>query len=276
MPGTYDTETAEQYVEYSSQFPFYRQLGERLVELVDIKEGMNVVDLGCGTGIVTRLLLERIGVPGRLIALDMSQAMLAEARRNLPDGRVKFVNASAEKLHDFVNDADVVVSNAAFWQMDQNKTLEAIWQTLSPGGCFAFNLSQGKFNFRNTDLAMPPGTFLKQGDILARMRELAEKKFDLRFKPTASSKVPDIDSIARQMHSHHFQIASHETLLLERSVTDMWAFMRIPEWTNNFEGLSYDQRMQILDETMSEFAVDSKFVSRWIFFKVTKPVDQST
>lgn len=55
----------------------------RAIELLELKEGDTVLDIGCGTGLSFDAIEERIGRSGRLIGLDYTDAMLAEAQRRV-------------------------------------------------------------------------------------------------------------------------------------------------------------------------------------------------
>jgi ubiquinone/menaquinone biosynthesis C-methylase UbiE len=50
------------------------------IQALNLKRGDTVVDIGCGTGLNFRLLQEAIGPEGQIIGVDLSEAMLAEAR----------------------------------------------------------------------------------------------------------------------------------------------------------------------------------------------------
>jgi SAM-dependent methyltransferase len=51
-----------------------------LSSLLDLRPGMNVLEVGCGTGQITGWLAQQV-TPGSVVALDFSEAMLDEARR---------------------------------------------------------------------------------------------------------------------------------------------------------------------------------------------------
>ncbi|MGH7722563.1 MAG: class I SAM-dependent methyltransferase [Candidatus Dormibacteria bacterium] len=98
-----------------------------------------VVDAGCGTGRVTRHLLDRLP-RGRVVALDASEAMLAQAQRRLgADHRVRYVHAdllslTAEDLGDAAP-ADAVFSTATFhWVLDHGRLFANIASVLRAGG----------------------------------------------------------------------------------------------------------------------------------------------
>jgi trans-aconitate 2-methyltransferase len=110
--------------------------GKRLLETLALRGDETVLDAGCGTGRLTRLLLERLP-HGHLIALDVSQQMLQAARDNLePDfrGRVEFVHGDllAINLDRIVQ---VVFSTATFhWVSDHPRLFRNLARALEPGG----------------------------------------------------------------------------------------------------------------------------------------------
>src|SRR5207244_1679106 len=53
------------------------------VEQLELREGDDVLDVGCGTGLSFPLIEERIGAEGRLIGIDLSPDMLAKARERV-------------------------------------------------------------------------------------------------------------------------------------------------------------------------------------------------
>jgi ubiquinone/menaquinone biosynthesis C-methylase UbiE len=53
------------------------------VEALCLQKGNTVVDLGCGTGLNFTLLQEQIGPEGKIIGVDLTDAMLAEAHQRV-------------------------------------------------------------------------------------------------------------------------------------------------------------------------------------------------
>jgi trans-aconitate 2-methyltransferase len=100
--------------------------------------GGRMADLGCGTGELTRLAHERLGM-AETIGIDRSAAMLARAAEHAGAG-LRFVKddlATAEPDGTF----DVVVSNAALhWLADQHTVLARWIAALRPGGQVAFQV----------------------------------------------------------------------------------------------------------------------------------------
>ena len=71
---------AEKYERFVASW--FRPWAEDLVERAGLKPGDHVIDVACGTGIVTRAAAPVIGPDGSLVATDLNEDMLAEARRH--------------------------------------------------------------------------------------------------------------------------------------------------------------------------------------------------
>jgi SAM-dependent methyltransferase len=104
------TEAAEFY-EAAFVPALFRKWAERLAASVPIGPGGSVLDVACGTGVVARLLAERVGPNGRVVGLDLNDAMLAVARRLRPDLRWERGDAGALPFDD--GSFDLVVSQGA-------------------------------------------------------------------------------------------------------------------------------------------------------------------
>jgi ubiquinone/menaquinone biosynthesis C-methylase UbiE len=61
--------------------PLWRDIREATHDLLAVRAGDRILEAGCGTGEAARALAHRVGSRGRVVALDRSAAMLAEARR---------------------------------------------------------------------------------------------------------------------------------------------------------------------------------------------------
>jgi len=79
--------TVEQAEAYEAQFVpvLFDQWARLLVDAAGIQPGQVVLDVACGTGVVTRKVADRLGGDGRVTGLDLSEAMLTVARRLRPD-----------------------------------------------------------------------------------------------------------------------------------------------------------------------------------------------
>ena len=134
-------------LERFAQHPFYQEVNRRLVALTGLHRGQSVVDLGAGTGAVTRLLVEQVGCPeAEVIAIEPSETALDAAKRNLEnigDAVVRFVQGGAEKLSVLVKkpvDA-IFFCNAIHLVPEKQQVLLEIKRTLREDGTFSFNTS---------------------------------------------------------------------------------------------------------------------------------------
>lgn len=134
--------------------PFRDLLG--LVEPPEPPDGRDgparALDLGCGTGRLTRVLHERLAKAGpvRTLGVDRSAAMLAESDAHAGDG-LAFERAD---LATFEPDGpqDVVFSNAALhWLPDHRALVARIASWLAPGGQLAVQVPA---NFRHPSHAL--------------------------------------------------------------------------------------------------------------------------
>ena len=106
-----------------------------LLDLVEPCPGGRVVDLGCGTGELTRALHERTRA-GSTLGLDSSQAMLERSAAHAGDGLTFELGDIAEWAPS--EQVDLVFSNAALhWVDDHDELFTRLTATLSPGGQLA-------------------------------------------------------------------------------------------------------------------------------------------
>ncbi len=59
---------------------FLQDYSRRLIETAAIKRGSRVLDVACGTGVVTRVAADRAGAEGYVVGLDFNAGMLSRAR----------------------------------------------------------------------------------------------------------------------------------------------------------------------------------------------------
>jgi SAM-dependent methyltransferase len=86
-----------------------RRVGERFLSWLEIHFGADWVDVGCGTGVLTRSICELYD-PHTVIGIDPSKRFLVAARTATRDSRVEFLEGEGEQLPVDDRSADVVVS----------------------------------------------------------------------------------------------------------------------------------------------------------------------
>ena len=108
------------------------------VAVAELREGETVLDLGSGGGIDVLLSARRVGPTGRAIGVDMTDEMLALARRNAADAgadNVEFRKGTIEALPLDDASVDVVISNCVInLASDKPAVFREIARVLRPGG----------------------------------------------------------------------------------------------------------------------------------------------
>jgi ubiquinone/menaquinone biosynthesis C-methylase UbiE len=127
--------------EFYDRSPYFPIAGQRLVELAEIPRGARVLDVACGTGAVLFPAAERVGNDGRVIGIDLAEAMVAKTSaevklRGIRQAEVRRMNAEALQFDDA--SFDRVTCGFALWFIpDLHRALSEMHRVLSPGGRIA-------------------------------------------------------------------------------------------------------------------------------------------
>jgi arsenite methyltransferase len=109
--------------------------------VADLHPGETVLDLGSGAGADVLISAKRVGRAGRAIGLDMTDEMLALARRNATEAgveNVEFVKGYIEEIPLPDASVDVVISNCVInLAADKQRVVREAARVLRPGGRFA-------------------------------------------------------------------------------------------------------------------------------------------
>ena len=111
------------------------------IRLLDLQGGERVLDVGCGTGVLTRQIAQRLSGPGaRVVGLDAAPKMIQVARRHavgLP--HVRFDVGVAETLTYGDSAFDCAVSTFFFLHIDvdlKRRALAELRRVIKPGHAF--------------------------------------------------------------------------------------------------------------------------------------------
>ncbi|MDQ3758392.1 MAG: methyltransferase domain-containing protein [Actinomycetota bacterium] len=148
--------------EYDHQAAPHEDWSDQILSRLELKGDETVLDAGCGTGRLTKRLVERVP-DGRVIGVDASSAMLEKAREHLGDD-ADLRQADLTQLN-FDEDVDAVYSSAVFHWIQGHEAL-----------------------FRSLHGVMRPGAALEaqfggQGNIVEIERALDALAGDERFAP---------------------------------------------------------------------------------------------
>ena len=130
--------------------PSSRALAEEMLQGLDLSSPTNVVELGPGTGVVTRVIAERLGPKSQALAIDIEPEFVAAIARRFP--RVEAVCGSAADLPALLRQRHMfpaahIISGLPFASLPPGITtsiLDAIKASLAHGGTFTtFQYLQG-------------------------------------------------------------------------------------------------------------------------------------
>ena len=109
--------------------------------LAELRPGETVLDLGSGGGIDVLLSARRVGPTGKAYGLDMTDEMLALARKNQREAgvtTVEFLKGEIEAIPLPDATVDVIISNCVInLSGDKDKVIAEAFRVLRPGGRFA-------------------------------------------------------------------------------------------------------------------------------------------
>jgi len=103
-----------------------------MAERLDIGEGRTVLDLGAGTGKLTRALVQ---TGARVIAVEPGERMLAELRRAVPG--VESLQGAAEAIPLEDDSVDAIAVGQAFHWFRHDEAVPELHRVLRPGGAVA-------------------------------------------------------------------------------------------------------------------------------------------
>jgi ubiquinone/menaquinone biosynthesis C-methylase UbiE len=121
---------------------FFNPYADDLVGRLAVHDGMRILEVACGTGIVTRRLVAKLGGRGSIVATDLNEAMFANARKGLPGpGDAKWRHADGTSLPFESRSFDAVVCQfGLMFFPDKAAGAREAFRVLTPGGVYLFNV----------------------------------------------------------------------------------------------------------------------------------------
>lgn len=114
---------------YDQKHSFVSEYGKSLIPLLEPQPGESILDLGCGTGHLTKAIAE---TGAHVVGIDSSPSMIETARTTYPD--LEFLVADARDF-SFPTTFDAIFSNAALhWIPEAEEVVRCIVAALKPGG----------------------------------------------------------------------------------------------------------------------------------------------
>ncbi|MEE9284251.1 MAG: class I SAM-dependent methyltransferase [Dehalococcoidia bacterium] len=259
-----------------AQHPFYQEVNRRLIALAALRPGQRVVDLGAGTGTVTRLLVAEVasGPGAEVIAVEPSESALDIASRNLENIRgavVSFVQGRGERLSLLVRrPADAVFfCNAIHLVKEKAEAMKEVASTLRQGGTFSFNTSfyQG---------AEPPEAEQFYRRWMMRAMRVLKRRYDLtpdRHKVEARVRLSE-EEYLQLLREHGFQVKKKEVVKVEMSLKAMEDISEYSLWIEGvLPGVPLKEGSEALKEGAREAFADLGLTSsprNWLLIVASK------
>lgn len=117
----------------------WAELRQTWLDFSGVRAGDRVLDVGCGTGVVTRDLAQRVGRQGRVVGIDPSTRLIEEAVRRIEGndlkGRIEFRCADGAALPLPDGRFDLVVASAVFGHVQNGmEVLKEMFRVARPSG----------------------------------------------------------------------------------------------------------------------------------------------
>ncbi len=114
---------------------FMQDYSRRLVEAAAIESGYRVLDIACGTGVVTRLAASAAGPQGKVIGFDLNAGMLARARASEGTATIDWREGSVtEMLFGDASFDRILCQHGLQFFPDKVAALTEMYRVLAPGG----------------------------------------------------------------------------------------------------------------------------------------------
>ena len=224
----------------------YVQYGEEnVLELLDIKPGERILDLGCGTGHLTQEIKNH---GAEVVGIDASAEMIEQASRKNPE--VSFAVADATDFH-FDEKFDAVFSNATLhWIHKADEAIGHIYDSLKTDGRFVAEMG-GKDNMKQ---------------MIAATQKVLEKYSYHKLAERKAWYFPSLGEYTSKLEKAGFRVTF--AIHFDRPTLLQDGCVGVAKWLNMFgdtffEGIDEIEKKQIVAEITDLLEPDYNIDGEW-------------
>jgi ubiquinone/menaquinone biosynthesis C-methylase UbiE len=228
----------------------FQQWADHTLDAAHVQTGQHVLDIACGTGVVSRAAAARVGASGSVIGFDINEGMLAVAAHRSPEIEFRQGNASALPFEDARFDAVVCQFGLMFFP-DRPLALQEMMRVLRPGGHLAVTVWDS--------LDHTPG-----------YKTLIDLLFDLFGEEAAAEMRPpfvlgntnELQSIFAQAGIPNATITTHMGTARFPSLEE-WLYTEIKGWVlaDKLDDAQYDQLRAAAPEYLAQFITPDEAIA---------------
>lgn len=239
--GQLQGSAAEVYAEFFVP-ALFAEWPARVLDAVGVRAGESVLDVACGTGVLTRAAATRVGQDGEVVGLDINANMLAMAKQRAPE--IEWRSGAAEQLPFAAASFDRVVSQfGLMFFADRVQALREMRRVVGPGGKVAVAVWGS--------LDKTPG--------YAAMVALLEQLFgasvaDKLRAPYILGDVDALHALCAAAGMPDAQLATHTGTARFPSL-QQWVYTDIKGWTlaDDINDAQYTRLLQAAEEGLQQF-----------------------
>ena len=220
----------------------FQQWASLVADAAQISSNMRVLDVACGTGILTREVSERVGANGSVVGLDPNEGMLVVAKRKAPE--IEWRQAYAEVLPFDSSSFDAVVCQFGLMFFENRRAaLEETVRVLRQGG----------------HLAVAVWDLLENIPGYATVTKLLERLFGTEVaetmgEPFVLGNTKILQSLFADAGVSNARIMTHEETARFPSI-DSWVYTEIKGWTlaDMIDDVQYQRLLQEAEKELRQF-----------------------
>lgn len=221
----------------------FTQFGKRLVEHMHLAPGMRVLDIATGKGAALIPAAHRVGPEGRVVGIDLSDAIIQEAEHAVRmEGltNVELLKMDAEHLEFPDQSFDAVTcSFALFFFPDIEAALHEMYRVCKPGGCLAITY------FNKTPPPFSPGF-----PIL--IQQLIAYRVGMQTPQPISHTPQEVEALLNRLGFRLIEINNEINDIIYKSGEEWWSFLLTLASRASIMGMNEEMRARFKEEYLAK------------------------